>query len=272
MAKQIIIVGGLQNVAERSQVLDELKGRSKQENIEWDWISCDEKHHFEPHKKPFNHLLEKLRLARRVAADPDNRAEEIIVVKLSRLHGRSQSQLYQVYRDPVLVPPHVIDADGLIEWLFSEEANLVPRREWWATCQEAAITAILAKLIRNKSWNKNTQGHNWTKEEDLLGQAPVMRSDCQEIATAAQRMIGTLEDNLLLKKGSGHGATSREWCIRLDCLSQVKQAILQRTLAPLTQLPGLSRTIENLAGNERPYRLDQGVVTERVRQICRAAH
>lgn len=272
MPKQIIIVGGLQDVADRVQVLDELKARSKQEDIEWDWISCDQKHHFEPHKKPFNHLLEKLRLARRVAADPGNPAEEIIVVKLFRLHGRSQSQLYRTCRDPVLVPRHVIDAHELIEWLFSEEANLVPRREWWATCQEAAITAILAKLIRNKSWNKNTQGHNWTKEKDLLGQAPVMRSDCQEIATDARRMIGTLEGDLLLKKGSGHGATPREWSIRLDYLPQVKQAILQRTLAPLAQVPGVSRIIESAAGDERPYRLDQEVVTEHVRQICHAAH
>ena len=176
--------------------------------------------------KYFKRLLSKLRRLPKEVAKPR-------VVMLRQLHGRSQNQLFRVYSDPVLVPPEICTAEQLIEWILSPAANLVPRREWYANTKEAAVVSILCKLIRNKSWNKNVQGHAWTKEVDLLGQVPVNRREHQNILVEATRILPTLQDKLLLTKGSGGGKTPKEWCIQLTHVKAVKQAIVDQSFAPL---------------------------------------
>ena len=272
MAKTIILIGGILREVDHAEVVRELNSRTEEHEISWQWVHCDQSTHFEPPRRPFNRALDTIRQSNKKKDGDDDAPTDIVVVKFFHLHGRAQAQLYGVHSDPVLVPRHVDNDLAIIEWLLSEEANLVPRHEWFATCEEAAIIAILAKLIRNKSWNKSTQGHNWTKEEDLLGQAPVMRGDFQEIAVAAKRMVERLEGILLLRKGSGQGKTPREWSINILRLPQVKKSILDRTLNPLGEISGLGQLIADACNGERDYRLDEEVATERVRQICREKH
>lgn len=272
MAKTIILIGGSLREVDHAKVVRQLNGATRDHDISWQWVYCDRAAHFEPRKKPLNRALESIRQAGRSKAAGNDPPEEIIVVKFFHLHGRTQGQLYAACPDPVLVPQGVDDERAIVAWLLSEDANLVPRRAWFATCEEAAIVAILAKLIRNRAWNKDTQGHNWTKEEDLLGQSPVLRSDFQQIAVEARRMLDRLAGTLLLKKGSGQGKTPREWSINLALLPQVKNAILERSLTPLASVPGLEQLIADAASGNREYRLDEEVVTERVRQTCRGKH
>lgn len=272
MAKTIILVGGILGELDHAKLLGELNSRTQDYEISWEWVHCDQASHFEPTRKPFNRALETVRQARKKKTARDEPPIEVIVVKLFHLHGRSQAQLYAACPDPVLAPQQMDDGQAVIDWLLSDEANLVPRHEWCATCEEAAIVAILAKLIRNKSWNKDTQGHNWTKEDDLLGQSPVLRSDFQEVAVEARRMLQRLDGILLLKKGSGQGKTPREWSINISRLARVKQSMLEATLEPLGSIPSLTQLIDDAATGERTYRLDEGVVTERIRQICRDQH
>lgn len=272
MAKTIILVGGILPEVDHAKVLRELNTRTQEHEISWEWVHCDQSTHFEPPKNPFGRALEIARQAKKKKAADGDSQNELIVVKLFHLSGRSQARLYAAYPDPVLVPQHIDDGQAAIDWLLSGEANLVPRHEWFATREEAAIVAILAKLIRNKSWNKDAQGHNWTKEDDLLGQSPVLRSDFQDVAVEARRMLQRLDGILLLKKGSGQGRTPREWSINLLRLAQVKQSILEATLAPLGSIPRLKQLIAGAANGERVYRLDEAVVTERVRQVCRDQH
>lgn len=195
-----------------------------------------------------------------------------MAIRLNALHGRTQTLLYRVYSDPVLVPPSIQDAEALIEWLLSEPAGLVPRDNWWGTIEETAIVAILCKLVQNKSWSKDTQAHQWTKHEDLFGQWPVMRNGFQEVHVEAKKVAKKLEKTLLLKKGSGQGKTPREWAINIAHVSNVKEAILKKSLDPLRAIDGLDPVIESASNGARTYDIGNLVVKERVRQLCREQH
>lgn len=262
MAVSIIIVGGLSDDPNRSSLVKSLSEKTG-DDVEWDWIKADASAGFRPPRNYFNRLLAKLRRAR-------NHEDRPRVVTLHKLHGKSANLLYQAYPDPVLVPPDVDTAQQLIEWLLSPAANLFPRHEWFANTKEAALVAILCKLIGNKSWNKDTQGHAWTKEADLLGQAPVSRPKHPDILIEATRMLPTLQNKLLLTKGTGQGKTPKEWCIKLAYVKAVKRAVIDQSLAPLSAVAELANMIHRIATDEdRPHRLDGSVVRERERQLCR---
>ena len=262
MAISIIIVGGLTDEPEHSSLLHALSEKSGDE-VDWEWIRADSSASWEPPNKHFRRLLGSLRRL----SPKDDRSR---VVLLHQLHGRSRNQLFGVHSDPVLVPPEIDTAAQLIDWLFSPAANLIPRRDWYANTKEAAIVAILCKLIRNKSWNKDVKGHAWTKESDLLGQAPVSRPEHQEVLIEATRMLPSLQGKLLLTKGGAGGKTPKEWCINLTHLKAVKKAITDQSFTPLADQAELAHIIRQLqADDERPHRLDNGVVSERVRQLCR---
>jgi hypothetical protein len=267
MPNEIVIVGGLLQEVDYRVVVDGLRERTKDLGLKWSWIHCDSASAYVPPEKVFRRLLESLRQVQK-----SETKDELAVVKLFNLHPRSQAQLYGVWPDPILVPKEVQDAEALKEWIFSAEANLVPKTEWHASLQEAAIIVILAKLLRNKDWNKDNQGHNWTKEIDLLGQAPVLRPNFQQIAVEARAMLDRLRGTLLLRKGSGQGNTPREWSINSAYLQEVKQAILQQTLTTLRKVPGLEPLVLESPDEIRPYLMTDEVVSERVRQICRELH
>lgn len=263
MAQLITIIGGLRDNPHRTTFLEELNARTR-ETVDWDWVMTQESSHHIPPTKPFNRLLGRLR-----KEEKDQGQQRTLVVKLFQLHQRAQGALYRVC-DPVLVPKNVDTSQKLAEWLLSPQANLVPHENWYAGAKEAALVAILCKLIKNKSWNKDSQGHQWTKEEDLLGQTPVRREQFQEISREATGLLPGLGGGLLLKKGSGGGQTDKEWCISQVYVPAVKRAILTRSLSPIAAVPEFESLIRRIQRDtEKPYCLNEGIVSERIRQVCR---
>lgn len=257
MARTIVIVGGLNDATDRDELLGLLQNRAP--GVNWDWVKPVTSA-FNLPPRPFRRLLAQLQ---------NKGTPQPIVVKLYGLHGREANQLYCACPDPVLPPAGFDTGEALCEWLLSRDANLVPRLEWNVNRTEAALLAILAKLIRNKSWNQDGHGHQWTKEEDLLGQAPVHRSDFPEISETAAAMIHRLKGSLLLCKGGKQGKTPRGWSIRLTALPSVKRCIVEQSFAPLRVLPALTSFVDECTNEvDRPYRADKGIVTERVRQVC----
>lgn len=260
MVHTIVIIGDLGEDVDRDALLGELREKSGP-GIEWDWIKASGEEYNAP-SKPLGRLLARL-------TDKSDPAEKPRVVKLLRLHGRDASRLYACSA-PVLAPKHADCREGLVKWLFSPKANLIPRSEWHANCEEAALVAILTKLIKNKSWNKDTRGHQWTKEEDLLGQAPVDRPEFPGVAREAAKMLPRLKGTLLLCKGGKQGKTPREWSICLSALPSVKQSMIEFSLTPLLTVPGLVAFVKRASKDKQTtFRLDDTVVTERVRDTCR---
>ena len=268
MGESIVIIGGLEEDADRQAFLVRLRELTGNEiDWEWLWASRDLHYGFRPDEmnKHFGRLEGRLGLAK-------NAGSAVHIVKLSCLSGKTQSRLYSLCGrfgiDPVLVPHTVRTGDELFAWLFSPAADLVPRRDWFANLQEAALVAILCKLLRNKSWNKDVQGHAWTKEDDLLSQSPVRRRGYEQIGVEAKRMLRSLAGSLLIEKGGSK--TPKEWCINLGCLPAVKKAILEGSFNPLRDMHGLAGLVGGIeADANRMYRLDGEVVDEHVRYNCR---
>ena len=262
MPRTIVIIGGLSDDSDRDSLLGELREKSGP-GIEWDWVKADEQNAYHVENRDFNAL-------RRILSDKRHPEEKPCVVQLFRLNGREANKLFAC-STPLVVPKRIDCRQSLVEWLFSPEANLIPRPEWHANCEEAALVAVLTKLIKNKSWNKDTHGHAWTKEADLLGQAPVFRPEFPEIAREAANMLLQLRNVILLRKGGTHGKTPKEWSIDTAALPAVKQMIIEQSVTPLLAIRQLIPHVERIRKqNARPYRLDGEVVTERVRHTCRS--
>lgn len=258
MAQSITIVGGLAIDCDRRELLQLLRVETGDE-IEWDWLKA-EASQFNLPQNPLRRLLAKLR----------DSHDKPTVVLLHNLHGRDTAKIYGALPEPVRPPHDLHTGDQLVEWLCSREAGLVPVREWYASVQESALVAILCKLLKNRSWSKDSQGHQWTRESDLLGQAPVNRRDYPGILDAAKRLLPRLRGVLLLRKGSEGGRTPKEWCINHNVLSSVKQAILHQSVHVL---PGIDSIIAAMARDEdKRYRLDGEVVKETIRVVCREKH
>ncbi|MEI8375125.1 MAG: hypothetical protein WCJ35_20075 [Planctomycetota bacterium] len=271
MATEIIVVGGLLDAPNQSDFLARLKAEVSDE-VSWDWIVCAADRHFEAPRGPMNRVAEKLNLWQR---DRRKNAENIVpeelhVVTLFDINGRTKGIVYRYWPEPLLAPLTARTSTELIEWLRSPEANLFPSPEWMAGVTEAAIVAILCKLLRNKSWNSSVQGHAWTKEQNLLTQSPVKRDDRPKAAIEASRLLPTLADRLLLTKGAGQGNTPKEWSIDTRFLAAVKRAMISKSLASLREFECLRGLLDRIAEDqEKPYRLDVEIVTDKVRSVCR---
>lgn len=272
MGKKYIIFGGLPCECDFRDIVRRLNAHTQDASIEWQWVYCEEPNLYTPPDKPFNRAIEALQQYRRALKNGEAEYGDVIAIRLHSLHNRSQGSLYSVCYDPVLVPQEIPDGEALFKWLLSGDAGLVPHDEWFGTLDETAIVSILCKLLQNKSWNKDTQGHQWTKDEDLFGQSPVMRSEYQEVRVAANKLIKKLKDTLLLKKGGSQGKTPLEWAIDLAHLPKVKDAILSKSLDPLRSVNGLEVVIESASSGDRKYDIGNEVVKERVRQLCRDKH
>jgi len=260
MPPRVVIVGGLDDATTRDELLDSLRRKSGTDT-QWEWIRADAVNGYRVPPKYLYPLLTQLK-----RNDHSFRAPH--VVKLYRLHGHDASRIYTLCK-PVLVPQAIETAAALIEWLLSPEANLVPRHEWYGNRAEAALVAILSKLVRNKSWNNDHSGHAWTKEQDLLRQSPVFRRDFQDVATEAEQLLPRLNGSLLLCKGGKQGKTPREWSIRFAELEYVKRSVIAQSLDPLRAISGLAAVIDRISLDaKRNYRLDGEIVNERVRQLC----
>ena len=165
---------------------------------------------------------------------------------------------------------HVRSSDDVLRWLACAEAGLFPRREWIAGITEAAIVAILCKLLRNKSWNANVQGHQWTKEADLLNQAPVQRAALPSVAIEARRILNSLSSSILLTKGAGQGKTPKEWSINTRFLPEIKRAILRGDIQELSGVASFQGILQRIERQERSVSLVGEIVTERVYAVCRS--
>lgn len=264
MALRITIIGGLPDNPDRNDLLDQLRARTREEDveIEWEWIKAEPPHWNVPPK-----LLGKMLGAFR---NPRPEVDLPVVVKLSRLHGRDENAVYRAVKDPKLAPQELQGVHDLIEWLFSPETRLIPRTEWCGCLSETALAALLSKLIKNKSWNNDQRGHAWTNEADLLGQSPVQRSGFGEVRTEAADLLRMGDSKLFLSKGGKQGKTPKEWCIKLEHVPLVKQMVIARSFKKLNDVPALAAIHRRLTcGDEPSYRIDGEIITERVLHICR---
>jgi len=169
----------------------------------------------------------------------------------------------------ILAPRELADGDALVVWLLAPEASLVPSREWNAGPKTTAFFCILAKLLRNRSFNKDMHGHYWTREADLLGQAPVYVDSRPEVRGEAVSLLRQMEGILLLTKGGNQGTTKKEWSIKMSSLSVVKQAFLTRSLRPFEVFKSLEPLMHAL--EEQPTKLYplHSIISERVLTVCR---
>ncbi len=264
MARRIFIVGGLLNTKSAGPLLKLLRERTASE-VEWEWIFAPPPNFSvgRDQRKPFNRLVFA---PKRAGAGQ----EPFDVLKLPCLHGRDANKLLESCLDPILVPSNVVEEDQFFEWIFAADSGVFPSREWFGNACEAALMAIVAKLIRNKSVNKDQRGHNWTKEEDLLNQAPVSNPNYPKIREEAILLLGSLRGNLLLTKGANQGNTPKEWCVNTQFLPYLKKAILSNSLTPLGECERIASTMVQVQGdNDRCYRMDGVIISEKVLYFCR---
>jgi hypothetical protein len=261
VSTKVVIVGGLPQPADRNEFLRKLA--EQHPAIEWDWIQPDDAQFHLP-KKPFNRLLHELRIAK---STPD--APLPSIVKLFHLNGREAASLHREYGDPILAPIAISSTEELATWLFSADAGIVPPTA--LPVRVVGLLAVLSKLIRNKSWNKDVQGHMWTKEADLLGQAPVNRPHYPEVySEALDCMERALTDGLLLTKGGSQGKTPKEFSINTKFLPGVKRAMTARDVSALrefAELTSLMDFVDN--GPDTLITLDGVIISEKVLMICR---
>jgi hypothetical protein len=261
MGKRVVIVGGLLSSADRNELLHRLARECGE--IDWDWMKPVDQT-FNLLRKPFQRLLQEMR----TSLPDDPRFPRI--VKLFHLNGRDEYQLRAVCRDPILPPHNIATADELIHWLLSPESGIRSNRIWTATVRQTALLAILAKLLKNKSFNKDSQGHNWTKEADLLGQAPVNRPTHQPTYIAAAGAIGRANGKLLLTKGADQGKTPKEWCINTRYLTAVKEVFVAGSFDAFRVEQSLQPLMDYLdRDTEGNCDVDEGITSELVMSICR---
>lgn len=274
MSRRIILVGGFPADPSTDFLLARLKA-DVSGDVDWFWLNCEARSAFQPERKKLNRIIDELRKwnsdqKKDASQRVEGRVSQLDVVLLPCVNGSAKSELFQAWPDPILAPKDLATADELVEWISSQSSGLFPRTEWVAGVLEAALVAILCKLLRNKSWNASVSGHQWTREADLVGQAPVFRKDHQPIAIAAREMLPNLADKLLITKGAEQGKTPKEWSIDTQFLPAVKAAIAGKSLTPLRQVLGLASLLDKIdADEDHLYRLDGEVVSERIMYICR---
>ena len=189
--------------------------------------------------------------------------QKATVLKLYNLDYKQQNKLYECCQ-PVPIPREITDEATLVVHVLE---LLFPA--WKVSAKDFSLLAILSKLLRNKSWNPDVHGHNWTQENDLLGQAPVNRKGYPESVTQARPMLNRAKKcGLLLTKGSGHGKTPKGWSINTDYLPQVKKVFLDREFAPLRTENKLADLFDNVSSGELEFFVDDGIRSPMIIAIC----
>jgi hypothetical protein len=261
VAKRVVIVGDVSDRPDRKTVLADLSRRRA--DIEWSWIQA-EGAAFNLPPKYFQPLLHELRTL------PEE--DKPLVVLLGNIHGRDRNTLFASCADPVRGPAELSSAQELCEWIVSDEAGLYREPPWTVNCRQAALLALLSKLVRNKSWNKDTQGHAWTKEADLMGQAPVYRAAHQDVYREAIILLEMLKGTLLLTKGGNQGKTPKEWSINTTLLPEVKRVMNARSFVALrgaAQLVTAMAYVDGLPAEAATIVIEDSIVSEKVLSICR---
>jgi hypothetical protein len=261
MAQIITIIGGINTDPDRLELLRDLATRTESADVKWEWLQGTQRDGYRPPQS----LLGKLLFS------PLATGETRVVVLLRRLDKNTRNRLKDNFPNAVLPDPDFQSSEELVEWLLSADANLVPRTEWEVCVESAAFFSILAKLLKNKSWDKDMHGHKWTQEADLLGQSPVNVPDRPEVRREAEELLIRMDGILLLTKGGNSGTTKKEWAINTNHLSSVKRAYLDRSLKPLEIVKGAEPLLNYLrSGDGKLYRLDTVIQDERVRQTCQS--
>jgi hypothetical protein len=265
MPISVVLIGGLRDDISNSALLERLQTASVSVQVNWDWVYAASPH-WQPKPKEMNRFLDRLYKWQAAKRKNDPTLEELFVVKLYDLHGRASNDLFRVWKEPKLVPYGVFTADGLIEWLLSADAGLIPLSSWVAGPIGAALVAILSKLLKNKRWAGSVAGHDFLKEIDLLTQSPVDRSGHAEVAIEAKKMLDSLADGILFTKGGSK--TSKEWAINTLYLPQIKRAFTERSFAPLEEIKALEGLLRRISGEPASIELLGEIVTERILYFC----
>lgn len=257
---RVVVVGDLPSGPNRTDLLEKLTCRYAA--ISWEWLQAEGNHYNLPHKL-FQKLIHELRSRR-------DGKPVIIIVKLAGLHGKDEHTLYRAYPDPVQPPREIDSVDDLAEWMLSAKAQIVPQQSWVLPVREAGLLAVLAKLIRNKSWNKDSHGHAWTQHDDLVGQAPVNRPEFPRVYAEALSCLERATGTLVLTKGANQGKTKKEWSINTTYLPGVKRAIVERSFDSLRAEGGLSALMDFVdRGPAEMVHADKTMVSEKVIGHCR---
>lgn len=263
MARHIVIVGGLPTQVSPESFLQRLRDRIGND-VDWQWICTPLPAHSLPQDQlgPFNRLLHRLRAnkdsPRDLSSVEDSDRPEVI--KLRCLRKREANQLESAC-DPILAPKGIVSEDELFEWIVSAESGLFPPREWKGNCREAALLALTEKLLRNHSIAGGTGGHDFTKEDDLLNQAPVSRARFPEIREEAKDLLYRLNKKLFWRKGTGQGNTPVEWAINTAFLPGLKRAVITCSIEPLEDYEELRPIVQRIRSDQQhPYRIDHEII------------
>ena len=262
MRQTTIIIGALPNDPRRDDLISSLKLRASE--VDWDWIQAQE-----ISSRPDDKYVRALQ-----AKKSRNLLDNTTIVKLRMLHGSTANQVHKLGCRIVEAPDKVDSIDQLVNWLVSSDANLVPRREWLVCTREAALLAIMDKLIRDCRWAKDVSGHHFLKAGDLLNQSPVQRSGFQSVGIAARDLLPKLlATGLLLKKGANQGNTPLEYAINTAYLPLIKQAILDQSFLGF-DAEHFSSVIQYLRGDkgQRAINAFDGFVGAQTMEQCRKAH
>jgi hypothetical protein len=260
MPHRVVIIGDLEVRPDRKEVLRALHERAP--TINWEWIQA-EGSGFNVPWKLLAPLLNDLGVAQR------DDSISLTVVKLHCLNGRDQDKLHRACSKLTHAPRSLSTQSELIDWLLSPDARLVAAVGPSVSVRAATVLSIFSKLVRKKAWNRNVQGHQWLKEDDLLGQSPVRRSDIPALENEAPELLARGSANLFITKGGKQGRTPKEWCINTQYLPQVKRCLLSRSLRPLAEEQSLSAFVAYVEGGSGDeVVVDDRVVSERALMNC----
>jgi hypothetical protein len=257
MAQKIVIIGGLAIDHDRGSLLARLRAAAG-DQYEWEWFKTTEA---ESWRVPQN-FLGKFRWMMQQKPRPT-----AVLLWLSR--GDTKNAVFGVAKEPVLVPEAIADGDQLVQWLLSAEAGLIPPREWNAGSRLTALICIFVKLIKNRSFNKDTHGHVWTQEADLLGQSPVNVAERPIVRAEAVTILNKLDGTILICKGGNQGKTKKEWCINTALLPLVKKVLIGRSLKPFEAIKALEPLLNYIEVEDGAKWPLHEIITERALDICR---
>lgn len=278
MGRQLIIIGGLEGDSTPDRLISLIPSTTGESVI---WVRAvapaynivkEDEHQY---KRLLHQLREQHARTKRYPGQehtptglPDKGIQKdyVLIVKLHLLNNRVQNEIFRVCPQAIQAPKYIKTVDGLVQWVLSPQANIYPRREWCGNLSEYALVCVLEKLVSNKSWNKDQHGHAWTKEADLLSQAPVSTSSHPEVRSEAQRLLHMADGTLFLTKGGSQ--TPKEWCISTVYCVAVKKAITDLSFEPLKECPNLVALFNRMDKDPRnTYSLHE-VISERVKHIC----
>lgn len=257
---EIVIVGALAGDPAKRDLIQKLI--DKDQSIRWDWVRVLEATAL-PNRSDIDRLVNRLR---------NPREKKITVVKLKILDGKTANRLFSTTASIVLPPVAAKSVDDVVSWIFSAEANLVPRIEWFVNYEEAALLALLSKLIRRKYWNKDQSGHKWLKETKLLNQTPVKDPDRGQIRIKALEILPRLYSaGVLLTKGSSGGATPKEWSINTRFLPAIKTTVISAKFDALAELNEIADLIFSIvdSSDDRTINAFDKIINSSVLDNCR---